>query len=334
MEEATVRTDLVNRDEQLLHWVESSAGGAGFNLHALPGGASTRRFFRLEFFSDSRRTLIVRDAAEPGDSHRFVRAARLLARAGVHVPDVIAQDLDQGFLIISDFGDASYLSTLNQRNADLLFEAAIHALLRLQLASQAGVLLPVDERLLRSEIELFTECYLRRHLGVRLASDERRGFDNIVAAITDRVLSQPRVYVHRDYTARNLMVCETVPGVLDFQDAMYGPITYDVASLFWSSTRDWPEERVRQWTIYYWEKAKAAGISVPDRFDDFREELDWTLLQRHLKVLGVFARLNYRDGKPEYLQNSPRLIQRIRKIASHRRELAPLLQILDRCGVG
>jgi aminoglycoside/choline kinase family phosphotransferase len=333
MEQAIGKTDLVNRDEQLQQWVASAVEGAGFTLHALPGGASTRRFFRLEF-KDGRSTLIVRDAAEPGDSYRFARAARLLIAAGVNAPDIVAQDLDQGFLIISDLGDASYLSNLNDRNADSLFEAAIDALLQWQLASQPAVLSSIDERLLRSEVDLFAEWYLQRHLGMRLGSDERLAFENVTAAIIDRVLSQSNVYVHRDYTSRNLMVCDPLPGVLDFQDAMYGPITYDVASLFWSSTRDWPEERILKWTIYYWEKARAGDLTVPNRFDDFREDLDWTSLHRHLKVLGTFARLNYRDGKSEYLRNSPRLMRHIRRVASRCCELAPLLQILDRFDAG
>jgi len=242
---------------------------------------------------------------------------------------VIAQDREQGFLLISDLGDTRYLSALNHDNANSLFEAAIDALIRWQLASRAGVLPPVDEELLRSEMDLFSEWYVERHLGIILGSDERRVFEDVVATIVARNLSQPTVYVHRDYTARNLMVCDLIPGVLDFQDAMLGPVTYDVASLFWTSSHDWPEERVRQWTIRYWERARSAGVPVHDRVDEFREDLKWTSVQRHLKVLGVFARLKYRDGKRQYIENSPRLVRHIRAVAVRYNVLAPLLQMLD-----
>jgi N-acetylmuramate 1-kinase len=326
-----VRIDPPNRREQLVRWVESWCDGVAFTLYPLPGGASARNFFRLEF-ADSRPALIARDAPAHGDSHRFVRVARLLADAGVHAPDVIAQDLEQGFLLISDLGDASYLSELNNDNANSLFDAAIDALIRWQLASRAGVLPAVDEELLRSEMDLFAEWYVDRHLGMRLGSDERRAFEDVAATIVARNLSQPTVYVHRDYTARNLMVCNLIPGVLDFQDAMLGPVTYDVASLFWTSSHDWPEGRVRHWTVRYWEKARSAGLPVQDRIDEFREDLEWTSVQRHLKVLGVFARLKYRDGKHQYIKNSPRLVRRVRAVAARYDALAPLLQMLDRRG--
>ena len=328
MDTDIVRIDPPNRHEQLVRWVDSWCDGGDFTLHPLPGGASARNFFRLEF-AHSRPALIVRDAPAHGDSHRFVRVARLLADAGVHAPEVIAQDLEQGFLLISDLGDTSYLSALNHDNANSLFEAAIDALIRWQLASRAGVLPPVDEELLRSEMDLFSEWYVERHLGISLGSDERRAFEEVVAAIVARNLSQPTVYVHRDYTARNLMVCDLIPGVLDFQDAMLGPVTYDVASLFWTSSHDWPEECVRQWTIRYWERARSGGVPVHDRVDEFREDLQWTSVQRHLKVLGVFARLKYRDGKQQYIENSPRLVRHIRAVAVRYDVLAPLLQMLD-----
>ncbi len=331
MKRAKVAIDPLNRHEQLVRWVECWCDGVAFTLHPLTGGASARNFFRLEL-ADGRPTLIVRDSPAHGDSHRFARVARLLADGGVHAPNVIAQDLERGFLLISDLGDTSYLSALNRDNANSLFEAATNALIRWQLASRPGVLPSVDEALLRREMDLFAEWYVERHLGMMLGPDERRSFEDVVAAIVARNLSQPTVYVHRDYTARNLMVCDLIPGVLDFQDAMLGPVTYDVASLFWTSSHDWPEERVRNWTFRYWEKAGSAGVPVQDRIDEFRDDLQWTSVQRHLKVLGVFARLNYRDGKPQYLENSPRLVRRIRAVAVRYDALAPLLEILDRRG--
>jgi len=331
IERGAVGVGLPNRYQQLVRWAESQCGGVSFKLSPLPPGASARHYFRLKF-ADDRPSLIVRDAPAHGDSCRFARIARLLADAGVHAPEVIAQNLEQGFLLVTDLGDATYLSALNHKNADSLFEAAIDALIRWQLASRASVLPYVDERLLRGELHLFVKWYLERHLGMSLNSEERDIFDSVAAEIVARNLLQPTGYMHGDYTARNLMVCDPTPGVLDFQDSMYGSLTYDLASLFWSSSREWPEEQVRRWTIRYWEKVKSAGLAVRHRFDEFCEDLEWTALQRHLKVLGVFARLNYRDSKPQYLENSPRLLRHIRAVAVRYSPLTPLLQILDRGG--
>jgi aminoglycoside/choline kinase family phosphotransferase len=167
------------------------------------------------------------------------------------------------------------------------------------------------------------------HLGVVADSSSRRALEGVFDAIVANNLSQPMVYMHHDYTARNLMVCDPNPGVLDFQDAMNGPITYDVASLLWSSTRDWPEERVRGWTTQYWEKAQSMGLPVQDSVDEFWQALTWTAVQRQLKMLGVFARLKYRDGKPQYLENSPRVLRRIRAFAADSSALARLVEIVD-----
>ena len=329
IERGAVGIGMPNRYQEFVQWAESRCGGVGFTVSPLPAGASGRHFFRLKF-ADNRPSVIARDAPARGDSSRFAQIARLLANAGVHAPEVFAQDLDQGFLLMSDLGDESYLSTLNHKNADALFEAAIDALIRWQLASRASVLPSVDEGVLHSELHLFVKWYLERHLGMSLNSEGRRGFDSVAAEIVARILSQPNVYVHRDYTARNLMVCDPIPGVLDFQDAMYGAITYDVASLLWSSALDWSQEQVRRWTISYWEKATSAGLAVHHRLDEFCEDLECTAVQRHLKVLGVFARLKYRDSKPQYLENSPRLERRIRAVAVRYSALAPLVQIFDR----
>ncbi len=266
---------------------------------------------------------------EHEDCRPFVRVARLLAEAGVHVPRVIAEDLDQGFLLLSDLGTTSYLQALGNDTADELFRDAIHALLRWQLASRPDVLPPYDETLLKREMMLFPDWYLQRHLGLTLNPAQQQALEAVFALILNNNLAQPSVYVHRDYMPRNLMVCEPNPGVLDFQDAVYGPITYDVASLFRDAFVSWDEERVLDWTARYWEKAKRAGLPVDSDFGSFYRDFEWMGLQRHLKVLGIFARLHYRDGKRGYLEDASRFVGYVRAVAVRYNPLRPLLALLD-----
>ena len=266
---------------------------------------------------------------EREDCRSFVRIAALLRAAGVNAPEVIEQDLEKGFLLLSDFGDTTYLKALNEGNADRLFADAIEALVRWQLASREGVLPPYDEALLRRECGLFREWYVERHLGVRLSAAQQQALSEMLALIVARGLTQAAVYVHRDYMPRNLMVSEPNPGVLDFQDAVTGPITYDIVCLVRDAFVSWSEERVLDWSVRYWEKAKAAGLPVPADFGDFWRAFEWMGLQRHLKVLGIFARINYRDGKPKYLSDTPRFIEYARSVSTRYRELAPLAKLLD-----
>ena len=276
------------------------------------------------------RSLIVMDAPPAQeDSRAFVRVASLMASAGVHVPEVIAQDPERGFLLLSDLGTTSYLQALNAASADALFGDAIDALLRWQLASKPGVLPPYDEALLTRELNLFPEWYVQRHLGLALSAAQQQRLTALFSLIIDSNLAQAAVYVHRDYMPRNLMVCEPNPGVIDFQDAVYGPITYDVASLFRDAFLSWDEERVLDWTVRYWEKAKRAGLPVGADFGDFYRALEWMGLQRHLKVLGIFARLHYRDGKRGYLDDTPRFVGYVRAVAARYNALGPLLALFD-----
>jgi N-acetylmuramate 1-kinase len=245
------------------------------------------------------------------------------------VPEIVAADFERGFLLLSDLGTAGYLQALTADSADRLFADATDALVRWQLASKPGVLPPYDEALLRRELGLFPEWYLQRHLGLTLGDAQRSALDGVFAAVIQNNLSQPLVYVHRDYMPRNLMVCTPNPGVLDFQDAVYGPITYDVASLFKDAFISWDEERVLDWTVRYWEKAKRAGLPVDADFGAFYRDFEWMGLQRHLKVLGIFARLHYRDGKRGYLEDTPRFIAYVRAVAARYGVLAPLLTLFD-----
>jgi aminoglycoside/choline kinase family phosphotransferase len=317
----------VNRRQQLQRWIEARLNASPLVLEPASADASFRRYFRVRAAGLS---LIVMDAPpEHEDCRPFVRVARLLAKAGVHVPRVIAEDLEQGFLLLSDLGTTSYLQALKNDTADELFRDAIDALLRWQLASRPGALPPYDEALLTREMKLFPEWYLQRHLGLTLNPAQLQALDVVFALILNNNLVQPAVYVHRDYMPRNLMVCEPNPGVLDFQDAVYGPITYDVASLFRDAFVSWDEERVLDWTARYWEKAKRAGLPVDSDFGSFYRDFEWMGLQRHLKVLGIFARLHYRDGKCGYLEDAPRFVGYVRAVAVRYKPLRPLLTLLD-----
>lgn len=270
------------------------------------------------------------DAPPPQEDCRpFVHVAGLLQAAGVHAPQIVAQDLERGFLLLSDLGTKTYLDILNADNADDLFRDAIDTLIRWQLASRPGVLPAYDEALLRRELGLFPEWYVARHLKRQPMAAQQEVLSRVADQLVRAAIAQPAVYVHRDYMPRNLMHSNPNPGVLDFQDAVYGPVTYDVVSLFRDAFISWPEERVLDWTIRYWEKAKSAQLPVSADFSAFWRDFEWMGLQRHLKVLGIFARINYRDGKPQYLRDTPRFIAYVRATAARYREFAPLLTLVD-----
>lgn len=317
---------MTERDRQLHAWVTAALGSEAVSLQPASADASFRRYFRVH--QPQGGTLILMDAPPPEDCHRFVRVAELLGQAGVHVPQILARDLTRGFLLLTDLGTQTYLDVLNADNAERLFGDAITALIRWQRASRPDVLPPYDRALLRRELELFPDWYLARHLDVSLAPAERAVLDDAFARLEDSALAQPLVYVHRDYMPRNLMLSDPNPGVLDFQDAVYGPLTYDAVSLFKDAFISWEEERVQGWRRRYWEAAGRAGLPVPD-FNEFRRAFDWMGMQRHLKVLGIFARIRYRDGKPHYLEDAPRFLRYLRETGRLYREFTPLLHLLD-----
>ena len=258
-----------------------------------------------------------------------MHVAGLLHGAGVHAPEILAQDLGRGLLLLSDLGNSTYLDVLDESNADRLFRDALDTLAKWQLASRPDVLPPYDEALLRRELNLFPDWYVARHLGSPLTANQQETLERVQRLLLQNILAQPKVFVHRDYMPRNLMMCEDNPGVLDFQDAVYGPITYDVASLFRDAFISWEEERVLDWVVRYWEKAKRAGLPVDADFGAFYRDMEWMGLQRHLKVLGIFARINYRDGKPRYLADTPRFVNYVRQVAARYAQLAPLARLFD-----
>jgi hypothetical protein len=313
--------------EQLRDWLAGPLAGRAISLKPASADASFRRYFRVVAGENS---WIAMDAP-PGreDCRPFVHVAGLLRTAGVNAPRVEAQDIERGFLLLTDFGDTTYLSALNETNADRLFGDATDALVKWQLASRETELPPYDEALLRRECDLFPEWYIARHLGATLSSAQQQSLSEVVALIVRRALAQPRVYVHRDYMPRNLMVTEPNPGVIDFQDAVHGPISYDMVSLTRDAFVSWDEQRVVDWTARYWEKAKRSGLPVDPDFGAFYRDFEWMGLQRHLKVLGIFARIQYRDGKSSYLEDTPRFIHYARAVAARYAELAPLARLLD-----
>ena len=317
----------MDRYASLQDWIARQFPGKAFTLSPASADASFRRYFRVTF-PDS--TLIAMDAPPPQEDCRpFVRVAALMADANIHVPAVLAQDLVRGFLLLSDLGATTYLAALNPGNADQLFDDAIDTLVRWQLASREGVLPAYDEALLRRELDLFPEWYIGRHLGITLSSQQSESLKKIFGLILAANLAQPKVYVHRDYMPRNLMVSNPNPGVLDFQDAVFGPISYDVASLFKDAFLSWEEERVLDWTVHYWERARRAGLPVNADFGVFYRDFEWMGLQRHLKVLGIFARICHRDGKPGYVEDTPRFLGYVRAVALRYAALTPLLRLLD-----
>jgi hypothetical protein len=312
----------------LQRWLAGPLGGPGFSVAPASADASFRRYFRVTPAAGP--SVIAMDAPPAlEDCAPFVRVAQMLRAAGVHAPEVLAQDLTQGFLLLSDLGTRTYLDVLDEANAAPLMQDAIAALIKWQLATRPGALPPYDEALLRRELALFPEWYLGRHLQRELGSAQRATWQALCAVLVHSALAQPTVYVHRDYMPRNLMVCEPNPGVLDFQDAVIGPITYDIASLTRDAFLSWDEQRVLDWAARYWEGARRARLPVDEDFAEFWRALEWMGLQRHLKVLGIFARLTHRDGKAKYAADAPRFLGYARAVAGRYGTLAPLARLLD-----
>jgi len=302
-------------------------GAGSFELTPASADASFRRYFRVAIEGTS---WIAMDAPpEHEDCRAFVHVARLLRAAGVNAPEIVAEDIARGFLLLTDLGDTTYLSALNEENADRLMGDAINALLKWQGASRTGELPPYDERLLQRECDLFPEWYVAHHLRLTLSTAQRQTLANVVRLVISRSLMQPAMFVHRDFMPRNLMVAEPNPGVIDFQDAVYGPITYDLVSLTRDAFVSWEEARVLDWSARYWEKAKRMGLPVDPDFSAFYRDFEWMGLQRHLKVLGIFARLRYRDGKSGYLEDTPRFMRYARAVAERYAELKPLARLFD-----
>lgn len=309
-------------------WGEVPAG----SLTAASSDASFRRYFRWEGAGHS---FVIMDAPPPQENCRpFVDIDHLLATAGVNVPVIHAQDLERGFLLLGDLGRQTYLDIIDQGNADALFADAIDALLAFQRLPMDAPLPSYDVALLRREVELFPEWYVGRELGLSFSDAQQATWQRVSQLLIDSALAQPKVLVHRDYMPRNLMHSAPNPGVLDFQDAVYGPVTYDISCLFKDAFLSWPQARIEGWLRDYWRKAQAAGIPVQADFEAFQRASDLMGVQRHLKVIGIFARICHRDGKPRYLADVPRFFAYIDEVISRRPELAELGQLIAELQAG
>jgi len=322
----------VDRKIELEHWLQETLDSQPFTLTTASSDASFRRYFRVHLGD---KTLIAMDAPPPQEDCRpFIKVANMLLDAGLNAPKVIAQDLERGFLLLSDLGDATYLQHLNNDTAQMLYLDATNALIKLQLASKQHDLPPYDEALLTREMQLFPDWYVAKHLGFSMNSEQQGWLQQTFEALNKNILAQGQVTVHRDYHSRNLMVTPQnynmhSPGILDFQDAVHGAITYDLVSLLKDAYIQWDEEQVIDFAVRYWEPAKKAGLPVPQDFSEFYRNFEWMGAQRHIKVLGIFARLYHRDGKDGYLKDMPLVMHYLRKVCERYVELRPMLRLLD-----
>lgn len=322
----------MDRKNQLEAWLKQALTAQTFTLTTASADASFRRYFRVHLASEFKghKTLIAMDAPPPQeDCTPFVNIANLFLAAGLNVPQVLQQDLTNGFLLLTDLGDDTYLSALNPTTAQKLYGDATDALIKLQLASQPNILPNYDAALLMREMQLFPDWYVAKHLNFELNAEQQTALNHTFELLNKNILAQGQVYVHRDYHSRNLMVCENNPGVLDFQDAVYGAITYDLVSLLKDAYIQWDEEQIIDWAVRYWEKARKSKLPVPTDFSEFYRDFEWMGAQRHIKVLGIFARLSYRDGKDGYLKDMPLVLHYLRKVCERYVELRPMLRLLD-----
>lgn len=325
------------RTTLLRAWLERQfprpPGDGGLRVEPASADASFRRYFRV-WFEDGETRIVMDAPPEREDCRPFLQIAALFREAGVHVPEVYAQDLGQGFLLLSDLGRTTYLDALNETTARELYRDANTALVAIQRASRPGILPEYGRDLLERELNLFPDWYLAKHLGVALAPEQTAALRGVFDALLANALAQPKVFVHRDWHSRNLMALEgghpANPGILDFQDAVYGPIAYDLVSLYRDAYIAWEEERELDFVIRYWEAARKAGLPVDGDFDAFYRDYEWMGAQRQIKVLGIFARLWHRDGKDAYIEDMPRVMAYLRRAAERYPPLTPLARLLDR----
>lgn len=328
------------RQEIMEKWLKSQSAYS-FDLEgvrAASSDASFRRYFRVNDRNSGRDFIVMDAPPEKEDTRPFVAIAGLLQGGGVHAPLVLAQDAAQGFLLLSDFGNTTMLTALGQGDfsADALYRQATVDLVHMQANVQPDALPVYAAEKLRSEMDLFDDWYLGRHFNATLTDQERLWLENIKAILVQSALSEGQVFVHRDYHSRNLMVTgsselgKPVLGMLDFQDAVKGPLSYDLVSILRDAYVEWPEEQTVDWAIRYWEQAKKTGLPVPGDVSEFYRQFDFMGLQRHLKVLGIFCRLYYRDGKDQYLNDLPLVLAYVRNVAARYIAFKPLLLLLDR----
>jgi len=309
---------------QVNEWLTAILPYSEFNLEVASSDASFRRYFRVHQHDHSR---IVMDAPpEHEDIDSFVRIAEFLSSTGTHVPRIFAKNLEQGFLLLSDLGNTSYLSALNEQSADALYRAAIDEIIKMQLGPTADIeLASYDDEKLLAELRLFPDWFIQKHLSLTPPPELNAVFELLIANASE----QPQYFVHRDYHSRNLMLgADKEVGVIDFQDAVIGPVTYDLVSLLRDCYIEWPQNKLDNWLNYYFEQAVENQLLIGDNRSEFIRWFDLMGLQRHLKVLGIFCRLNYRDGKAGYMNDLPLTLKYVLEVTARYPELAPLHQYL------
>lgn len=317
------------RFEQLKKWLADQHPGIDFQVEFAAADADFRRYFRATF-PDGTSRVIMDAPPDKMDTRPYAHARDILSM--LNVPAIHAHDVAQGFMELEDLGRVTFMAALEQdpseRTAHLLLMEAVDSLIEMQLASRPGCLPDYDEALQTRELALFPDWFADKHLNRPFNDSQRQRWDQVVPVILANTLNQARVFVHRDYIVRNLMLTPGRPGVLDFQDAVYGPISYDLVSLLRDAFIEFEEDLVLDIVVRYWEKAKKAGLPVPATIDDFYRDFEWMGVQRHLKVAGIFCRLSLRDGKNKYLAEVPRFLNYLKKTTRRYHELAPLYQLL------
>lgn len=311
---------MTKRIEQLQQWLTTELRFENFQITPASSDASFRRYFRVHVGTQ---TYIVMDAPTEQEScEPFIQVAKLLLNMGLNVPKVYSSNLDQGFLLLSDLGTKSYLNELNANVVDRLYGDAIGALVVIQACGPTDGLPPYDKALLLREMNLFRDWYLQTHLDIKLDKVDQLQLNTTFELLANSALSQPQVCVHRDYHSRNLMYCQHNPGILDFQDAVVGPVTYDLVSLLRDCYIEWSDTQVQEWAKGYHQLALQSGVFKNIDINRFLRWFDFMGIQRHLKAVGIFSRLNYRDKKPNYLKDIPRTLGYISQVSSRHPELA------------
>ena len=322
----------MTRELQITEWLNNILKNQEYTIKPVSSDASFRRYFRIV---SSNQSYILMDAPpEKENSKPFVDIANVLFNAGLNVPKIHKADFKKGFLLLSDLGNKTYLDELNQQNASLLYRDAYLALIKIQKNADTQSLKPYNDSLLMKELSLFPDWYLKLHKSYQMNDSEKNILGLTFDLLIKNINSHTQVFVHRDFHSRNLMFCNgdlgENPGILDFQDAVKGSIVYDLVSLFKDAYIVWKEEEIMDWLIRYWEKAKQNKLKVQDDFAEFYRDFEWMGVQRHLKVLGIFARLNYRDHKANYLSDLPAVENYLRRACERYKDLHPLLKLMNK----
>ena len=318
---------MTNRTQQIKQWLTDELELPPFGLTSASEDASFRRYFRITIDNGGKSFIVMDAPPDKEPLEPFSTIAKQLFNIGLNVPEIIASNTPGGFLLLGDLGSTAYLDQLNTETVHRLYGDALGALVVLQSCGPTD-LPPYNRALLLNEMALFHDWFVGKHLEIELNDDEQQQLDSLFSMLAESALEQPQVSVHRDYHSRNLMVNAHNPGIIDFQDAVIGPVTYDLVSLLRDCYISWPEEQVSEWVMGYHDIALDHGILRHPDPNQFKKWFDWMGVQRHLKAIGIFARLNHRDGKPGYLNDIPRTLSYLIEVSGHYEQLQPFHKLL------